>query len=138
MKSSAAHSGNTRKTRDQEKHSRFARMLKSTLLRHAHCFTPQYRYHGMKALERETGFEPATHCLGSNCATTAPLPRNTPIVPHNQPLVKWPRKVPVALAGLERAQRAWMVAHAGGSEETLEASHGRRIGTTWAACMAWM
>ena|GEM_PF-6427673 len=25
-------------------------------------------------LERETGFEPATHCLGSNCATTAPLP----------------------------------------------------------------
>src|SRR5690242_13909958 len=38
--------------------------------------------------ERETGFEPATHCLGSNCATTAPLPRGafkyTPRPPARQ------------------------------------------------------
>ena len=46
-------------------------------------------------LERETGFEPATHCLGSNCATTAPLPQNTSILPHKQPPVKYPQEVSV-------------------------------------------
>ena len=29
-----------------------------------------------KALERETGFEPAALCLGSRCATIAPLPHH--------------------------------------------------------------
>ncbi len=28
----------------------------------------------LECLERETGFEPATLCLGSKCATVAPLP----------------------------------------------------------------
>ena len=42
----------------------------------------------IRVMERETGFEPATHCLGSNCATTAPLPRDSSILPQNQPLVK--------------------------------------------------
>src|SRR5262249_43133051 len=41
-----------------------------------------------RLLERETGFEPATHCLGSNCAATAPLPRAHPIIPSYTGKVK--------------------------------------------------
>jgi hypothetical protein len=85
-------------------------------------------------LERETGFEPATHCLGSNCATTAPLPRNTSILPHKQPPVKCPCKVCVTTGS---ASQAPIQAHAEGSEVAL-ANHERRIGTTCPACIACM
>ena len=70
---------------------------------------------GMKALERETGFEPATHCLGSNCATTAPLPQNTSILPHKQPPVKYPREVSANIGSAGSAGAASVQAYAEGN-----------------------
>ena len=46
-----------------------------------------------RLLERETGFEPATHCLGSNCATTAPLPRDPTSIRNRALKVKPPQNL---------------------------------------------